>query len=125
LVQVALPLAVPLLLSGCVSSGPVERYRERETWISGEEVKETGQDDLYEITRQLRPRWFTGQNVLVFQNRSPLGGLDALRSMNPEGVFGVEWMGLFRAAEELPAVGFRGREDPDGVIVVWTRPPRD
>lgn len=97
--------------------------REAQHWISGQEVQETGLEDLYVIVRQLRPRWFSGQDVLVFQNRAPMGGLDALRAMDPRGVYALEWMSPFQAVEELPAVGYRGADGLDGVIVVWTRPP--
>lgn len=113
-----------LILVGCASSGGGrEKVRDAELWISGEDVQETALEDLYVIVRQLRPRWFSGQNILVFQNRSPMGGLDALRAMDPRGVHGVEWLSPFEAVEELPAVGYRGADGLDGVIVVWTRPP--
>lgn len=113
-----------LILVGCAGSGGGrEKVREPQDWISREDVQETGLEDLYVIVRQLRPRWFSGQNILVFQNRSPMGGLDALRTMDPRGVHGVEWLSPFEAVEELPAVGYRGADGLDGVIVVWTRPP--
>ncbi len=80
-------------------------------------------EDLFVIVRRLRPRWVSSQNVLVFQNQSPMGGLDALSGMDPGGVYALEWMPPFQAVAELPAVGYRGPEQFDGVIVVWTRPP--
>jgi len=108
---------------GCASSGGREKVREAQHWISREDVQETGLDDLYVIVRQLRPRWFSGGEILVFQNGSPMGGLDALKAMDPGAVHGVEWMPPFQAAAELPAVGYRGADGLAGVIVVWTRPP--
>jgi len=112
-----------LILAACATSGSREKVREAQHWISAEEVRETGMEDLYLIVRRLRPRWFSSQDVLVFQNQSPMGGLDALRGMDPRGVHGLEWMAPFQAVEELPSVGYRGPEEFDGVIVVWTRPP--
>lgn len=112
-----------LILAACATSGSREKVREAQHWISAEEVRETGMEDLFVIVRRLRPRWVSSQNVLVFQNQSPMGGLDALSGMDPGGVYALEWMPPFQAVAELPAVGYRGPEQFDGVIVVWTRPP--
>ena len=112
-----------LILVGCASSGPREKVREAQHWIAAEEFQESLTEDLYTIVRQLRPRWVSSQEVIVFQNLSPMGGLDALRGMDPRGVYGLEWMSPFQAVEELPSIGYRGPEEFDGVIVVWTRPP--
>jgi hypothetical protein len=113
-----------LVLVGCASSGGREKVRDAQQWISREEVQQADLDNLYVIVQQLRPRWFSGgRDVVVFQNRSPMGGLDALRAMDPRGVHGLEWMDPFQAAAELPAIGYRGADGLAGVIVVWTRPP--
>jgi len=114
-----------LVVVGCASSGGREKVREAQHWISREEVQQTDLDDLYLIVRRLRPRWFSGGDILVFQNGAPMGGPDALRAMDPRGVHGVEWMAPFQAVAELPAVGYRGADGLAGVIVVWTRPPGD
>lgn len=128
--RTAVVFAVLSLSMGCASSrDPGQRGGDQER-LTREQILETGIPNLYDVVRRLRPRWLTDRSpsgsgeIVVYQNQAPMGGVDALRLMDPEGVYSMEWLSQWAAAERLPGLGLGGAT-LTGVIVVWTRPPGD
>lgn len=116
-----------LLAAGCASSpGPDQGDGDR-TVITREQISETGLDSLIQVIRRLRPWWLRNtatragsEDILVYENLNPKGGLNMLATINPQAVDSLVWMNRGTAAERMPAIGVMGRE-PVAVIIAWTR----
>jgi hypothetical protein len=86
-----LALAFTLVLAGgaCASSGTAAgdqtatgtSTRSRTNVISLQEIRESRAPSLYDMVRQLRPSWPTGQ-VVVFVNNDPFGDINSLRNLS-------------------------------------------
>ncbi len=82
--------------------------------------------NVYEAIEQLRPLWLQGRGsrsvrlgtgILVYQNRSRLGGLEALRDIPLNAVASVRYLDS-AAAGQLPGAG---SQHVEGAIVVYTQ----
>lgn len=97
-----------------------ERRREprrRRDLITQEEIAESGATNLYEVVQRLRPAWLRGGSAsnisgggtgyVVYQNNTPLGGLDALRQMSPGYAESLRFLEGTEASNVLPGLGSR------------------
>lgn len=110
------------------SSAGAERVRSavrRRDVITREELAQTGTANLYEAVERLRPHWMRGQGgynlgggghtVVVYQNETQLGALEALRSLNLEFAEELRYLDSTQASNMLPGLGSRS---VGGAIVV-------
>jgi hypothetical protein len=101
--------------------------RRRREVITKEEMAESGATNLYDVVQRLRPAWLRGTNssnlagggtgFVVYQNNTPMGGLDALRQMSPGYAESLRFMDGHEASNVLPGLGSR---NVAGAIVVVT-----
>ena len=101
--------------------------RRRRDVISQEEMAESGANTLFEVVQRLRPAWLRGGSAsniggggsgyVVYQNNTPLGGLDALRQMSPGYAQELRFIDGTQASNTLPGLGSRRVA---GAIVVVT-----
>jgi hypothetical protein len=101
--------------------------RRRRDVISQEEIAESGATNLYDVVQRLRPGWLRGGSAsnlggggtgyVVYQNNSPMGGLDALRQMSPGYAESLRFLEGTEASNVLPGLGSRRVA---GAIVVVT-----
>lgn len=103
---------------------PVPRRRDV---ITNEEMVEAGVTNLYEAVQRLRPEWLRGANVsnitaggqdlVVYQNQTPLGSVEELRELTPEYAESLRFLDGPTASNTLPGLGSRRVA---GAIVVVT-----
>jgi hypothetical protein len=101
--------------------------RRRRNEISQEEMAQSGATNLYDVVQRLRPQWLTGtsssnwsgggQAIVVYQNDTQLGGLDALRQLSPGYAEAMRFLDGSEASNTLPGLGSRRVA---GAIVVVT-----
>ncbi|HEU0300730.1 MAG TPA: hypothetical protein VFR37_14815 [Longimicrobium sp.] len=101
--------------------------RLRRNEISQEEMVQSGATNLYDVVQRLRPQWLTGtsasniggggQAIVVYQNNTQLGGLDALRQMSPGYAEVLRFLDGSEASNTLPGLGSRR---VGGAIIVVT-----
>jgi hypothetical protein len=81
--------------------------------------------NAYELIEHLRPRWLIRRaersqrlptGILVYQNRSLIGGLDVLRDIPTQGIYSVRYFDATQAGR-LPGAG---STVVDGAIVIST-----
>ncbi len=87
----------------------------------------TDAQNAYDLVQQLRPRWLRSRggrsltmetNILVYVDRSRLGGLEGLRQIQPEGIYELEYLDAARATALLPGIG---SQHVEGAIVIHTQ----
>jgi hypothetical protein len=117
------------LLASCATSGENRRTRTNQDRLTREEMMTVDVNNLYDAVQRLRPRWLTeerraGQRsfnletgVVVYQNQTYLGGVDALRQWSRESAQELEWMDGAKASATLPGLGSR---HVAGAIVIHT-----
>jgi hypothetical protein len=127
----ALALGMALFLglgvAGCASASPGEEgTRSSQNRITQEEIAATGVSTLYEVVQRLRPRWLEVRaqrtfdmetQVLVFMNRTLVGGVEELRRIGVEAAHTLEYFTGAQAAGEFTLPRDRLVE---GVIVIRT-----
>jgi hypothetical protein len=101
--------------------------RRRRDVISQDEISESGATNLYDVVQRLRPGWLRGGSAsnlggggtgyVVYQNNTPMGGLDALRQMSPGYAESLRFLEGTEASNVLPGLGSRRVA---GAIVVVT-----
>lgn len=101
--------------------------RRRRDVLTREEIDASGVANLYEAVQRLRPDWLRGGNmsnfggggtgVVVYQNNSPLGGLDGLRQLSPDFAVELRFVDGVTASNTLPGLGSRRVA---GAIVIVT-----
>ena len=122
-----------VLLAGCAAAGdpataPGEAVaRGSRTEITREEIAASGATNLYDAVQRLRPQWLRGGavtnwqggggGVVVYQNNTPMGGLDALRQMTPGYAARLRYLDGPTASNTLPGLGSRSVA---GAIIVVT-----
>jgi hypothetical protein len=130
-------LAVLLLLAlasvgGCAPAtaegGAEAPARGRSNEITRAELEGHAALSLYDVVQRLRPQWLTGRPprdwqgtvppVVVYMNQSHLGGVDALRQVQPATAQRVRFLDPATAAATLPGLGSR---QVSGAIVVITQ----
>lgn len=113
----ATPAATPQQQQG---SGNAERRqpRRRRDVISRDELVESGAANLFDAVSRLRPQWMrargstnmsgsAGTSIVVYQGSTQLGGIDALRSINPEFAEELRFLDASEASNTLPGLGSR------------------
>lgn len=110
------------------ASGP----RRRDV-ITKEEMVEAGVTNLYEAVQQLRPEWLRGANVsnitgggqdlVVYQNQTPLGSVEELRELTPEYAESLRFLDGPTASNTLPGLG--SRRVAGAIVVVTTAAGRN
>ena len=100
--------------------------RRRQEVITRDELEESNARDLYEAVERLRPQWLrprgvtnfggtAGTAIVVYQGDTPMGGLEALRSMGLEFAQELRYLDSSQASNTLPGLGSRSVA---GAIVV-------
>lgn len=112
-------------LAACASSGgESESAAPDRNVLTREEMSEIRVANLYEAVERLRPRWLQiraprsmiGQTeIVVFMNRSLLGGPDILRQFNPSNVARLRYMDGPTASAQFAGLGARAIE---GAIII-------
>lgn len=122
-------LLVVALLAGCASSSGEGTQRTTTSEISRDEMAELSGYNLYEVVDRLRPRWLHSRavmglggpgQILVYMNRSYLGGPESLRELGISGVHRIRYLDGPRAAATLS--GYPSDVHVAGAIVVETSP---
>jgi len=102
-----------ILIAGCAGGGSGSSGGGSDR-ITGEDLGSVDVANLYEVVQRLRPRWLEVRRtagfeqdaaVLVFMDRTYLGGVDELRSLGPETAASLQYMGASQAQAELRAPG--------------------
>lgn len=118
-------LLLALVPIGCASTS-ADGTRSNQNRITQEEIAETGVSTLYEVVQRLRPRWLevraqrsfdSETQVVVFMNRTMLGGVEELRRIGVESAQSLEYFTGPRASGEFSLPRDRIVE---GVIVIRT-----
>jgi hypothetical protein len=106
--RLALALLLPLLLAACKSPSGGEATgadaKPSETIISAAQLADTRQPSLYDLIRELHPRWLQRQytvssrppadgdsEVAVYLDDRPAGGTTILRSISPSSASAVRY----------------------------------
>lgn len=109
--------------------GPVQRPapNRRRDVITREEIVESGVTNLYDAVQRLRPAWLRGTRAsnyraggmgyVVYQDNTPLGGLEALRELLPGYAEELRFLDGPTASNTLPGLGSRRVA---GAIVIVT-----
>jgi len=125
---------VAMALVGCAGAGGGESTRSDSSRLEAEEFASMNVSTLYDAIRRLRPRWLEARStrsafggsgeteVLVFMDRTLLGGVDELRRLGLETAAWIEHMSGSDAQAQLP--GIAGRH-VDSVIRIHTVDRRD
>jgi hypothetical protein len=120
---------VAFVLGACASAGPRDEGSDSRRLMADEIVAENVMN-LYDAIYRLRPRWlepraprsaFGGAmdaGIVVFMDRTRLGGTDELRRLSPGDVSWVEYLTGSEAAARLPGIH---SANVDGAIVVHMR----
>ena len=121
------PAAQEQVAPGQPASSAGRAARPRRDLITQEEIAQSGASNLYDVVQRLRPAWLRGtsasnirgggQGFVVYQNNTPLGGLDALRQMTPGYATAIRFLDGTEASNTLPGLGSRRVA---GAIVVVT-----
>jgi hypothetical protein len=123
-----LSLVIVLISVACASAttaGP-DGGRRSPNLITLQEMQQRGQfSSLYDLVRDLRPRWLRAQGpdsfgapgqVQVHMDGNRLGSVEALRTLSAHGVTSITWLGPIDAAARF------GLDHGHGVILVSTAP---
>ncbi len=99
--------------AGTTASGT----RIRSNVLTREEIEGSGTTNLYDAILRLRPQWLRnasqtnygggGTEIVVYQNTTLLGGLDALRQIAPGYAENVRYLDQSTATNTLPGLGSR------------------
>jgi len=127
----SLSIRIPLLafslifaLSACASGSSGESStRTDPNVLTSEEMAVVPGSNLLEVVDRLRPRWLQtrGQGeVIVYMNRSYLGGVQELRQYEPANVTRLQYYDGPRAAALL--TGYPSTMQIAGAIVMETSP---
>jgi ABC-type phosphate transport system substrate-binding protein len=89
--------------------------RSSRSLITGEELRGSGATNLFDAIQRLRPHWLAnrsavnraGSEILVYQGTANMGGLEALRQIEPGYIAYVRWLDASEASNTLPGVGSR------------------
>jgi hypothetical protein len=134
-IRTLIPLAVMVLATAACAYSGTQGPRPDPELITRTEIQSAEATNLYDVVRRLRPRWLNAERrsgdrsfgsvqtgVVVYQNRSYLGGLSVLEEWSPEGVYQLEWIDGPQASASLPGIGSR---HVVGAIIIHTSPPSD
>lgn len=127
----ALSASLILLLGAgaCASSGSGGSSGDPDR-LTREQIMSVDQPTLYEVVQRLRPRWTRSRgqrgygstpSVVVYQNQTYLGGLDALRQLTPGSAAEMRYLDAAEAMASLPGLGSQRIQ---GAIVIYTTEQR-
>lgn len=114
---------VALIATGCASSGTGGGSSNRDT-LTREQMSEISANNVYEAVERLRPRWLQIRaarsmsgptEIVVFMNRSLMGGPEVLRQFTPSDVARLRYLDGPTAATQLSGLGGRAVE---GAIII-------
>jgi hypothetical protein len=100
------------------SARPASAAR-RANMLTREELQGTSTSNLYDAINRLRPQWLRsgtntqtthgggGLQVVVYQGTTQLGGVEALRQMQPSFPTAVRYLDGNQASNTLPGLGSR------------------
>jgi hypothetical protein len=120
-----LTVALLVALGGCATAG-TGGGGGGDAVLTRDDIESVDVGNLYDVVQRLRPRWLqvradrslTGETaVVVFQNRTYLGGIEVLRDFGREAVESLRYMDGPRASASLPGLGGRAVE---GAIIIQT-----
>jgi hypothetical protein len=110
--------------AGCASGGSGSGSAGDRNELTREEIAEIQVANLYDAVDRLRPRWLlirsqrsmTGPTeIVVFMNRSLLGGPEVLRQFNPADVIRLRYLDGPSASAQLNGLSGRAIE---GAIII-------
>lgn len=119
-----------IVVGACASAGPRDEGSDRNR-LTAEEIAAANVLSVYDAIYRLRPRWlevratrsaFGGalnEGIVVFMDRTRLGGTDELRRLGPGDVAWIEYLTGSEAAARLPGIHSANVE---GAIVLHMRP---
>lgn len=118
-----IPVAVA---AGCASAGSGSGSGEStdRNLLTREQMTEARVANVYEAVERLRPRWLQiraarsmlgATEIVVFMNRSLLGGPEVLRQFNPENIARLRYLDGPTASAQLNGLGARAVE---GAIII-------
>ncbi|HYW10771.1 MAG TPA: hypothetical protein VE871_02410 [Longimicrobium sp.] len=91
--------------------------RIRANVLTREEIEGSGTTNLYDAIQRLRPQWLRnasqtsygggGTELVVYQNTTLLGGIEALRQVAPGYAQSVRYLDASTANNTLPGLGSR------------------
>ena len=120
------PLLLLLLLAlaaGCSANAAAGgRTPSRSDTITVDDIRTASAANLYDAVRSLRPNWLrvvragNPTRVQVYLDNTRIGGVDALRSLPPQGIAYLRWY------DPISASARWGLDHENGAIVVSTRP---
>lgn len=129
-----LALLPVLVLTACGTTGATAERGARinPDLITRQEIDGTNVRTAHELIEQLRPRWLTTRGsrsfgaagdagILVYQEQTRLGGMDALRQMPITNIASLRWLDAATATSTLPGIG---GGHVSGAIVISTRTGR-
>ena len=129
---VALVGSFALAAAGCApaAEGTAGAPRANRNVITQEEIAASGASNLYDAVQRLRPQWLRagtatqwtggGGAVVVYQNNTQLGDVEALRTLTPGFAASIRFVDGNTASNTLP--GLAGRTVAGAIIVSTTAP---
>jgi hypothetical protein len=124
-----MPMVALLLLTTACASGGTGTSSHNLSELTRAEIEEAPVSNLYEVVERLRPRWLQVRapktlnggptEVVVFMDRSYLGGTDVLRQFNK---FSVEKLRYLDAASAYASLAGIGQRSIEGAIVIEMSP---
>lgn len=126
-----LMISAGILVSGCATTRN-EGRGEREVLTAEQISGVQGARNLYDVVQRLRPRWLntraefrsiTGERaqILVYQDKSRLGGVDMLRQLSPSAARELHYLDGPTAAGTLPGIGMATHVAGAIIVVTGTR----
>jgi hypothetical protein len=102
---------------GSASTSASATPRIRREVITQPELQGSAATNLFDVVQRLRPQWLSGANisnragsgtdVVVYQGQTHLGGVDALRQLQPSYAAELRWLDGSQASNTLPGLGSR------------------
>lgn len=124
-----LAATLPMLAACASTSSGGEGPSPFSNVITRAELQDLGARNAYEAIDRLRPRWLTVRagrsfnvetGVVVYQERSYLGGVDVLQRMGTDGIYEIRYLDGPTAKATLLGISDRHVE---GAIVIYMSPP--
>ncbi|MBX6362938.1 MAG: hypothetical protein IRZ00_03635 [Gemmatimonadetes bacterium] len=127
----ALVASVLLVFAGACASagGPRSGGGSTDRLTRDEVVSVEGARNLYDVVQRLRPRWLQTRagdrsfglttSIVVYQDQSYLGDVDALRQLAPDLAYELRWIDGTTASATLAGLG---SQHVAGAIIVSTHP---
>jgi len=119
--------SLALLSTACSSKTPGTGTVSNQNELTIEHIRESGARDAFDAVQRLRPLWLRTRSpssinapntILVYQNETRLGGIEALRGYPIEGIAKITYLTASEAANKLLGTGTMV---VDGAIVISTR----